>query len=259
MTPGWIVAAFLIYTLAHLGRSFKYWLIYGDSDLSFRWTFVIFQVTAVAGYWMPVVFSEILRLTMLYGLQRNLTRSVAAELLSRSLDLVWLGFLLSLSAGTSRYGLISLAVGGFLIFAFYSLNQLIRPLKVALLSRAHNGLNVSLLRVVDTFGRVGRDITKGSYSVLGLGLLLTVTIWILDAVALSFALPADHPLGGGVFQSLHTWAMFSVQALFGLNLSFSLEQWSLLKERVFVPQLILAALLLTIFTASWALRRKGTR
>ena len=250
-----IISAFVLYLVSHVLRTLRYWLIYNDDKLSLRWAFVVFHVTASMGYWMPVLLSEVVRVLWLWWICRDGPRVLAAELLSRALDLLCLGLIVSLGSGQREAGFVGLVIGAFVVLFLLSAKQLVRPLKAAIIGRMHSETAVRALRGIDVFGRVSETIARGSLPILGVTVALTFGVWLLDAFAARFMLvEASQSLELG--QMLHYWASNSFSNMVGGTSVLTSEQVMRLQNGLFFPQTVLSGVLVVIFGVWACVRRK---
>ncbi len=266
------IAACGLYFFAHTLRSLRFWILSNDESLSFRITFAIIFLTAVMGYWLPAVVGEIFRLYLLWRVTGNLPRQIAVSILARSLDLVvlgisFLGYSLWIAPSATNaslgLGIAGLLAGALAISLVFALNRLVRLSKNALIARYHHRFFVSLVRALNALGRETFRLSRDGTSILTLGFVLSLVVWLCDAGAVTLALK-NYP--HSVPEILGMWAHRSFQSILQIAtpsqattpLAFDANLESVLRSRLLVPLSEVAVVLVAALTANFAFRYRTT-
>jgi len=263
---GWIIFAFVLYFFAHVLRSFRFWVFLNDSRLSFRLTFMVVYTTAVMGYWIPVVLSEIFRIVILGKVLNRFSKAFMTEAITRTLDLLLLGAFSVLMEMALRetsirqsklfnLGLLSLFLAVVLIAFLSSLRVLFSPIKRLLINRRYGNIGVQIFRSMDTLEQASHQSFKEATPLLLLGLGLSCVIWVLDVLAVTLLLHQGTSLLD-IRDSFETWISRSFASILS-NAPGLVENANLINSQLLVPQSIACIALIGIFGIT-LIRKKGT-
>lgn len=228
--PYYQIPALIFYFIAYFLRSFRFWVIYNDSQLSLRKCFAIIFFSAVLGYWLPVFIAEVIALGLFISVTKNFARVLVTHLLIRSLDLLTVS-LIAIAISKSdvnalsiqvdlAIALASLLVTALVILSVISLPVVIRPLRRAIVLRAYHSWHIQLLRLLHKLQSVITEITKGGSKVFSFILLLTISVWLCDffaASALEITLKSSlAKMIQQLLSSSQLWIYDSFQQLFSV-------------------------------------------
>lgn len=257
-----IVAAALIYLLSHLLRSVRFYFLYGDNKQPFRETFLLFQSTASAGYFIPVWLTELLRLVGLAKVGYEKVKLVLTYFLVRTFDVLLLSigsiFVLRLSRDNLvtietdqilwLLAMVSTSIVGFLviirlmgqsIYEFWFIKTK-GPISIA----GIRNYEILFQFCVDLFDRGARRMVFAGG--------LTIIIWMFDLIAVSIVV--DHAALNNVTTS---WITFAVQALVGSKGQFTTADFVILRENLFFPQVLVTLVLLIWWSLAWRKKRSS--
>lgn len=243
--------AFVAYLIAHGLRTLRFWLINGESSLSLRRVFLIFYTTAVLGFFVPLVLSELIRLALLIYYGRDGVRITFTYAISRLLDILFLGtaswFLMGASGSqaVSNLSIALIVVALFGLLIVLTAPKTFIPIQEILLRRLNNEFGVRLMKIASSIAKYSQPSFASKTSPLGIAFLMTVAIWILDVLALQCLFPNEN------FGTLMTgWIAWGLRGIFGFgnfNLPISAEHLNFnqqIQSSLLYPQVAFAVLLL---------------
>jgi hypothetical protein len=246
-----ILAAMAFYTLAHLLRAFRFWLLLQDPNLSLKKTFVIFQGTSALGGVIPLLVVEIARwvaLTYVAG-RKQMVAVVSMNLFARLLDVLVAAVPLLVNTlfiykgpqadpnGVFLFSLLAIGLG-----LVCTAPQALTFIKQVTIARGRSAMSVSIVRWMILAERGFFRFLDQPLSSLVFQVLLTALIWSLDILAFDQVSPLFRLPIGNKWDVASLWSAHSFGRLFGMGADPLAPPalWSTL----IMPQLILTAVLL---------------
>jgi hypothetical protein len=237
-------------------RALRFYTIYSTDRLSLFTTLVIIHSTAVAGYWLPTLLVEVLRVWLFYWATGRMVRVLITELLSRALDFFFLSIVLAMDPlQNGKIAALSASLSCTIVLLIFTSDHLTHPLKAALISRSRSAMGLRLLAGLDLFSRGAARIRVGGPSLFVLGFTITVLIWTLDTLAVATVIPgmSNQPL----YATMQLWADQSFASLLNLRTGASLNSANDLRIALFIPQAFLAGALVVAWVLVQRFRRRS--
>ena len=246
-----IGVAFVVALFAHFLRSFKFWIIFNDSRLSLLATFLIFYVTSFAGFFIPVVIAELLRLTVLYFVNRNFFRCAVSLLLSRLYDVFVLSLILGLLWNNQEYPVITYCVAAslicFLIFMAISVfSDISVTIEQTLLSRWHNCFGLWMLERICRLSATTKSLFANRDRTMVMPIAITFLIWIseLTSLGLVFNNYSFKELGSASIRWMFASVIENIPARLETVGSDLLLRYN---QRLYLPHLILILVFIALY------------
>jgi len=253
-----ILIAFFLYTLAHLVRAFKYWLLANNQTFSFRKIFILFQSTSVFGFFIPLWLTELIRLVIL-SRSRFGYGNVVAYVLNRLIDmivvvsyLIFSGYIIYGNAGLSKYSPFDYSALGFILFFLCSLllivPHMLKGLKRTLLVRWHTNIGVFLYKILIKFESDFETVfSQKPVQLIFVPLVLSSLAWIIDVSAVRFLIKdsgASHIAYHWLTHSIGKLSFFDTNRL----IEPTIPNLELTIMYLNMPQLLLSLLILGLVT-----------
>lgn len=251
-----LAIASLIYLSAHFLRAVRFWLLIKKADLPLRSTFAVYQITNTLGGLFFAPLAELLRLVALIRLAGPSAwiAVVSVSVFCRLLDFIVASAPLLKRDIDSSALLTFLLVGLILGFATCSRDALSFTKKV-LVARGHSRWHLHLIRFLGEIESGFYTFLEQPLSSLVFNVLITLTIWALDVLALSQIAEYLQTGDSQFFQLVNVWSEFAYGRFFGISTP---EETTLaIQTYLLKPQLIYALVLSLALGLAYRPARKG--
>lgn len=262
--------SFLLYTVSQVLRGLRFWLLYGDSQLTLRTTTAVQQITSSLSHLSHNgigfgFLSEFLKIFIFSKISNgNWIRVILVSLFCRLFDLI------AVSIPLFFFSVYDQDIKNFLI-AFSSLACLF----ILLITTSHKVLNLikhtliikwkfksvtAIIHLIDYVQRTIQSLTRQGGMILLFNIVLTLFIWLLDVAAL-FVLMDNSSSLGRFGETYFRWVIRSFEQFIPFQTTAHLDIKAL-ETSIVYPQYALSLLILIfiiLFNATKATTKRSEK
>ena len=181
-----------IYTISHLLRATRLWLVLFEEKLSCKTIFGLYVTTAIAGIIAPFKIGEILRISEIACVIGSVRKGIMVEIVNRFFDLVILLILaiISLLFGyNSSFAIFSpivfllVIVAVIVMIAYFAIPSFVTYGRHIIILRSRSDRGLKALAWLESLEELYNGVIRMIKGRSGMLLLLTLSVWLFELLA----------------------------------------------------------------------------